>query len=78
MPPHSSGKALGLIFTFAYAGSIVPTYLGGYLLTKTGGHKLSFVIFAVAAVASIAVMLGVSKRLRNDTPAHFVLKLGST
>ena len=78
VPPHSSGKALGLIFTFAYAGSIVPTYLGGYLLTKTGGHTLSFIIFATAAFVSIVVMLGVSRRIRDETPAHFVLKLDST
>ena len=73
VPSHSSGKALGLIFTFGYAGSIIPTYLGGYLLQKTGDHTVSFVIFAGSAVLSILAMLAVSRILHTHPPSHFKL-----
>ncbi len=78
VPSHSSGKALGLIFTFAYGGSIIPTYLGGYILTKTGQFDLSFIVFAGAAFLSIIAMLCVSKILHDNPPVHFKLKLNSS
>jgi predicted MFS family arabinose efflux permease len=74
VPSHSTGKVLGLIFTFAYAGSILPTYLGGYLLVKTGNHDASFTLFAAAAFLSIFAMLAVSKVLHKNPPSHFKLK----
>jgi predicted MFS family arabinose efflux permease len=74
VPPHSSGKALGLVFTFAYGGSILPTYLGGYLLTKTGEHQTSFILFAASAFLSIIAMLIVSNKLKHNPPSHFSLK----
>jgi MFS transporter, NNP family, nitrate/nitrite transporter len=77
VPPHSSGKALGLVFTFAYGGSIVPTYLGGYLLTKTGEYQTSFILFAGSAFLSIIAMLIVSNKLKNNPPSHFSLKYGA-
>ncbi|MFT5133876.1 MAG: putative MFS family arabinose efflux permease [Gammaproteobacteria bacterium] len=73
VPPHSSGKALGLIFTFAYGGSILPTYLGGYLLEKTGQYDLAFIIFSAAAFMSIAAMVAVGRLLQKNPPPHFKL-----
>ena len=71
VPSHSSGKALGLIFAFGYGGSILPTYLGGYLLEKTGNYDLSFIIFSASAFISIAAMIAVSKIIQRNPPAHF-------
>jgi MFS transporter, NNP family, nitrate/nitrite transporter len=75
VPSHSSGKTLGLIFTFGYGGSILPTYLGGYLLEKTGNHNISFIIFAASAFLSIVAMLAVSRILHEHPPSHFKLKI---
>jgi len=77
VPSHSSGKALGLIFAFGYGGSILPTYLGGYLLEKTGNYDLSFIIFSASAFISIAVMIAVSKIIQRNPPAHFKLVMSS-
>ncbi len=71
VPPHSTGKALGLVFTFGYGGSILSTYLGGYLVTKTGDYALSFMVFAAAAFVTIAVLLGVYRLLQTRPPTHF-------
>lgn len=76
VPTHSSGKALGLIFTFGYGGSILPTYLGGYILEKTGKYDLAFIIFSASAVLSITAMVAVSKLLQKNPPAHFKLEMG--
>lgn len=73
VPAHSSGKALGVIFTFGYAGSILGSYSGGYLLERTGHYDPSFVLFSVSAIISIIAMLAVSRMLHNNPPAHFKL-----
>lgn len=75
VPSHSSGKTLGLVFTFGYGGSILPTYLGGHLLEKTGNHNTSFIIFAASAFLSILAMLAVSRILHKHPPSHFKLKI---
>ena len=75
VPSHSSGKALGLVFTCAYAGSVLPTYLGGFLLESTGGYTVSFILFACAALLSIAAMLPVGQLLKNKPPRHFNLSI---
>ena len=71
VPPHSSGKALGLIFTVGYGGAILPTYLGGYLVTKTGNYTVSFLVFASSAFVTIAVLLAVYRLLKTRPPSHF-------
>lgn len=73
VPPHSSGKALGVIFTFGYAGSILGSYSGGYLLERTGHYDPSFFLFSASAIISIIAMLAVSRILHNNPPAHFKL-----
>ena len=77
VPSHSSGKALGVIFTFGYAGSILGSYSGGYLLEKTGHYDPSFILFSTSAIISIIAMLAVSRILRNNPPAHFKLEMSS-
>ncbi len=72
-PPHSSGKALGLVFAFGYGGAIVPTFLGGYLLERTGGYQFSFAVFSASAFVSIIAMLAVCRILRENPPVHFML-----
>ncbi len=74
-PSNSSGKALGLIFTFGYAGSILGSYSGGYLLERTGDYDASFILFAVSASASIIAVLAVSRILHKRPPAHFKLRM---
>ena len=73
VPSHSSGKALGVIFTFGYAGSILGSYSGGYLLEITGQYDPSFFLFSASAITSIIAMLAVSRILHNNPPAHFKL-----
>ena len=75
VPTHSSGKALGVIFTFGYGGSILGSYSGGYLLEKTGHYDPSFILFSVSALISIIAMLAVSRILHDNPPAHFRLKV---
>ena len=77
VPPHSSGKALGVIFTFGYGGSILGSYSGGYLLERTGQYDLSFIVFSGSAIISIIAMLAVSRILHRHPPAHFKLKVSS-
>ena len=77
VPSHSSGKALGVIFTFGYGGSILGSYSGGYLLEKTGNYDMSFIIFSASAIISIAAMLAVGRILQKNPPAHFKLKVSS-
>jgi len=76
-PTHSSGKALGLIFTFGYSGAILATYAGGYMLEKTGNHDLSFTVFSGSALVSMLVILLVSRLLQKNPPSHFKLKMSS-
>ena len=73
VPTHSSGKALGVIFTFGYAGSILGSYSGGYLLERTGHYDPSFILFSASAIISIIAMLAVSRILHKNPPAHFKL-----
>ena len=77
VPSHSSGKALGVIFTFGYGGSILGSYSGGYLLERTGHYDMSFIIFSASAIISIAAMLAVGRILQKNPPAHFKLKVSS-
>ena len=77
VPSHSSGKALGVIFTFGYGGSILGSYSGGYLLERTGNYDMSFIIFSASAIISIAAMLAVGRILHRHPPAHFKLKVSS-
>ena len=73
VPSHSSGKALGVIFTLGYAGSILGSYSGGYLLERTGHYDPSFFLFSASAIISIIAMLAVSRILHKNPPAHFKL-----
>ena len=75
VPSHSSGKALGVIFTFGYAGSILGSYSGGYLLERTGHYDPAFLLFSASAIISIIAMLAVSRILHNNPPVHFRLKV---
>lgn len=59
VPQHSTAKTMGIVFTVGYAGSIVSTYLGGYLVTATGEFGLSFLVFAASAIMASLVMIGV-------------------
>ncbi len=73
VPSHSTGRALGIVFTVGYGGSIVSTWLGGWLVTRTGEYDSAFAVFAVAAFLSIVFMATVQHRLARRPPAHFAL-----
>jgi predicted MFS family arabinose efflux permease len=57
VPAKDNGKAVGLVHTTGYAGSILSTYLGGYLLTLTGSYRIPFLIFALAMVVMLFIFL---------------------
>jgi predicted MFS family arabinose efflux permease len=50
------GKAAGLIATTGYAGAIVSTYGGGYLLTTTGKHSWTFLACTVTMLMTLALL----------------------
>lgn len=55
------GKALGLVFTVGYMGSVLSTYLGGYIVTKTQRYEPAFIIFGLSTfLAVLAVAAGYS------------------
>ncbi|HXE89812.1 MAG TPA: MFS transporter [Terriglobales bacterium] len=56
VPASDSGKAVGLAHTAGYAGSIVSTYLGGYLLNRFGNYDWSFGIFAVSMIVNVGLL----------------------
>ncbi len=50
------GKAVGLILTTGYAGAIVSTYLGGYLLTATGSSRSTFFLCSVSMLVTLVLL----------------------
>jgi predicted MFS family arabinose efflux permease len=62
VPAKDNGKAVGLVHTTGYAGSILSTYLGGYLLTVTGDYKWPFALYAFSMVITFFLLLA----LRNS------------
>lgn len=65
VPQKSTGRALGIVFTLGYGGSILSTYLGGYLVTKVGSYDISFFVFAVASSLASILMLVVCRMLSD-------------
>jgi len=61
VPASVAGKATGFASTCALAGPIVSTYLGGYVVTKTGSYNLAFIIFAFSGLAAFAFCMGFKK-----------------
>lgn len=51
-----SGKAVGLVHTTGYAGSIISTYLGGFLLTWGRGYGWTFGIFSASMIVTLGVL----------------------
>ncbi|HSA93317.1 MAG TPA: MFS transporter [Terriglobales bacterium] len=56
VPASDSGKAVGLAHTAGYAGSIVSTYLGGYLLQRFGNYDWPFGIFSVSMIVNLGML----------------------
>ena len=56
VPARDSGKAVGFAHTAGYAGSIVSTYLGGYLLTAFGNYDWSFGIFSASMIVNVGLL----------------------
>lgn len=53
--PSGAARATGLATSFAMAGAIVSTYLGGALVGATDGYGLPFVVYV--AMTAVAVLL---------------------
>lgn len=73
VPQNSTGKALGIVFTLGYGGSILSTYLGGYLVTSTGSYDGSLTVFAVASSLAAALMIIVHRMLLHKPASHSTL-----
>ena len=71
VPKHSAGKAIGIVFTLGYAGAILATYLGGYLLTITGDYDVSLIMFATASALAGAIIVTVCQIISRKPPEHF-------
>jgi MFS transporter, ACS family, hexuronate transporter len=61
VPASDSGKAVGLVHTVGYVGSLVSTYLSGYLLTTFGTYTSSFAVFSLSMVATLILLALVRK-----------------
>jgi len=57
VPAKDNGKAVGLVHTTGYAGSIASTYLGGYLLTVTGSYKWPFMLYVGSMVVTLLLLI---------------------
>jgi MFS family permease len=57
VPAKDNGKAVGLVHTTGYAGSIVSTYLGGYLLTITGSYAWPFALYVSSMLITFFLLL---------------------
>ena len=66
VPAKDNGKAVGLVHTTGYAGSIVSTYLGGYLLTVTGSYIWPFGLYVGSMVISLFILLAYAQALRRS------------
>ena len=55
------GKAVGLVHTTGYAGSIVSTYLGGYLLTLFGTYRWTFTVYAASMILTLFLLLSLKQ-----------------
>jgi sugar phosphate permease len=62
VPAKDNGKAVGLVHTFGYAGSIASTYLGGYLLTVTGSYTSTFALYVFSMVITLFLLLALRGR----------------
>ena len=63
VPPSMAGKATGYATTWAFAGPIVSTYLGGYIVTASKSYNFAFIIFALAGLAAFASCIFIKKHL---------------
>jgi predicted MFS family arabinose efflux permease len=71
VPVKDNGKAVGLVHTTGYAGSIASTYLGGYLLTLTGSYSRPFVLYVGSMVISLFVLLAMHRYyIEAETVRH--------
>ena len=75
VPKHSAGKAIGIVFTLGYAGAILATYLGGYLVTSTGDYDVSLMMFAIASTLAGAFIFMVCQMISRNPPEHNVFLL---
>lgn len=73
IPQHSTGRALGIVFTLGYGGSILSTYLGGFLVERVGSYGISFLIFAAASSLSSLLMFCVYKKLLKKPTGQLAL-----
>ena len=71
VPKHSAGKAIGIVFTLGYAGAILATYLGGYLVTSRGDYDVSLILFAIASTLAGVFIFMVCQMISRNPPEHF-------
>lgn len=57
VPAKDNGKAVGFVHTTGYAGSIISTYLGGYLLTVTGWYERTFMLYVGSMMITLVILL---------------------
>ncbi len=76
VPSKDNGKAVGLIHTTGYAGSIASTYLGGYLLTLTGSYTWPFALFVGSMVVSLFLLLAMHRYYAEAEAGRGVVAVG--
>jgi predicted MFS family arabinose efflux permease len=62
---EDTGKAVGLVHTTGYAGSIASTYLGGYLLTLFGTYRWTFGIYAGSMLLTLLLLFFLKQTYRE-------------
>jgi sugar phosphate permease len=75
--PALAGRATGFASTWAYAGGILSSYWGGYVVTTVGRYDAAFVTFAASVlVAGIVVCPFVKRALSHSLASGSTLVSG--
>lgn len=53
--PANAAKAMGMATSAAIAGAIASTFLGGWMVEKTDGYAVPFVVYAAATAVAVIV-----------------------
>jgi MFS transporter, ACS family, D-galactonate transporter len=76
VPAKDNGKAVGLIHTTGYAGSVASTYLGGYLLTLTGSYTWPFALYVGSMIICLFIFLAMYRYYAQAASMRAVAAVG--
>lgn len=70
LPPRAAGTAAGLCTTVGFAGAVIATYTGGFLVS-TAGYTATFILFGSISTLAATLAIPLARSLRAaDRPAR--------